>query len=176
MARLSRATFALLISLLPASATVIGLLVLGQVPTAAEVAGVTLVVIGVALRREPAPPAIIRTMALSWDRIAARAVDELDLAERDRSVVYVDERVLPAGSSVDLGGRTIDLQRPAAMAFVDLEPGLNWGHRCRYLLVDAESGEVERVDAHMPPFLRGAAPTLRVVWRGPAAPDEALAV
>ena len=50
MARLPRATFALLISLLPASATVIGLLVLGQVPTAAEVAGVALVVAGVALR------------------------------------------------------------------------------------------------------------------------------
>ena len=52
MARLSRATFALLISLLPASATVIGLLVLGQVPTTGEAAGVALVVAGVALRRE----------------------------------------------------------------------------------------------------------------------------
>jgi inner membrane transporter RhtA len=57
MARLPRATFAVLISLLPASATVIGLVVLGQVPTAVELAGVALVVVGVALRREQAQAA-----------------------------------------------------------------------------------------------------------------------
>jgi inner membrane transporter RhtA len=54
MARLPRATYALLVSLLPATATAIGLIVLGQVPTAADVAGVGLVVVGVALHREPA--------------------------------------------------------------------------------------------------------------------------
>jgi inner membrane transporter RhtA len=54
MARLPRATFALLISLLPASATLIGLVVLGQTPTAPEALGVGLVVAGVALRRDPA--------------------------------------------------------------------------------------------------------------------------
>ena len=49
MARLSRATYALLVSLLPATATLIGLIVLTQVPSPAEVAGVALVVVGVAL-------------------------------------------------------------------------------------------------------------------------------
>ncbi len=53
MARLARATYALMVSLLPATATVIGIVVLTQIPTAAEVAGVTLVVTGVALHREP---------------------------------------------------------------------------------------------------------------------------
>ena len=52
MARLPRATFAVLISLLPASATAIGLLVLGQVPSGAELVGVALVVAGVSLRRD----------------------------------------------------------------------------------------------------------------------------
>jgi inner membrane transporter RhtA len=53
LARLPRATYALLVSLLPATATVIGIVVLTQIPSAAEVAGVTLVVVGVALHREP---------------------------------------------------------------------------------------------------------------------------
>ena len=53
MARLPRATYALMVSLLPATATVIGIAVLGQVPTAPEVTGVALVVAGVALHREP---------------------------------------------------------------------------------------------------------------------------
>jgi inner membrane transporter RhtA len=52
MARMPRATYALLVSLLPATATVIGIVVLGQVPTAVEVAGVGLVVGGVAVHRD----------------------------------------------------------------------------------------------------------------------------
>ncbi len=52
MRRLARATYALMVSLLPATATVIGLVVLAQVPSLAEAAGIALVVAGVALHRE----------------------------------------------------------------------------------------------------------------------------
>src|SRR5215211_7752693 len=52
MRRLARATYALMVSLLPATATIIGIVVLAQVPSAAEVAGVGLVVAGVAVHRE----------------------------------------------------------------------------------------------------------------------------
>jgi inner membrane transporter RhtA len=53
MARLPRASFALLLSLLPASATAIGFLVLRQVPGPAEIAGIALVIGGVALHQAP---------------------------------------------------------------------------------------------------------------------------
>jgi len=53
MSRLARSTYALMVSLLPATATVLGALVLAQVPTLVEVAGVGLVVVGVALHRSP---------------------------------------------------------------------------------------------------------------------------
>jgi inner membrane transporter RhtA len=52
MARLSRASYALLVALLPATATVIGVVVLGQLPSTAEVFGIGLVVGGVAVHRE----------------------------------------------------------------------------------------------------------------------------
>jgi inner membrane transporter RhtA len=52
MARLPRSTYALLVSLLPATATVIGIVVLGQIPAPDEVAGVALVVGGVAVHRD----------------------------------------------------------------------------------------------------------------------------
>jgi inner membrane transporter RhtA len=57
MARLPRATFALMLALLPAAATAIGLLVLAQVPTWRDLAGVALVIAGVALHhdRDSAP-------------------------------------------------------------------------------------------------------------------------
>lgn len=57
MARLARATFALLLALLPATATLIGLAVLGQVPRAPELLGVALVILGVLVHRDPAVPA-----------------------------------------------------------------------------------------------------------------------
>jgi inner membrane transporter RhtA len=53
LARLARATYALMIALLPATAALIGIVVLTQVPSAAETAGIGLVVAGVALHREP---------------------------------------------------------------------------------------------------------------------------
>ena len=52
MARLPRATFALMLALLPATATCIGLLVLRQVPNLNDVVGVALVIGGVALHAE----------------------------------------------------------------------------------------------------------------------------
>jgi inner membrane transporter RhtA len=52
MARLRRATFALLLSLLPATAVVIGIVVLQQVPSAIELLGVGLIVAAVAVHRE----------------------------------------------------------------------------------------------------------------------------
>ena len=54
MARLPRATFALMLALLPAFAAITGAVVLGQVPTARELAGIGLVILGVALHRTDA--------------------------------------------------------------------------------------------------------------------------
>ena len=52
MAKLPRATFALLLSLLPAMASIIGVLVLRQIPSTIEIAGIGLVIGGVALHRQ----------------------------------------------------------------------------------------------------------------------------
>jgi inner membrane transporter RhtA len=56
MRRLPRATYALMVSLLPATATVIGIAVLAQIPSWLEVAGVALVIVGVAIHRQAPEP------------------------------------------------------------------------------------------------------------------------
>jgi inner membrane transporter RhtA len=66
LARLSRATFALLLALLPATATVIGLIVLAQRPGPGELFGIGLVIAGVALhdasdRRAQEPARLVRS-------------------------------------------------------------------------------------------------------------------
>jgi inner membrane transporter RhtA len=53
MARLARATYALFVSLLPACAVIIGVVVLQQIPTALDLAGIGLVMLGVSIHREP---------------------------------------------------------------------------------------------------------------------------
>jgi inner membrane transporter RhtA len=55
MARLSRAAYSLLVSLLPATATVVGIVVLAQIPSSTEILGVGLVVAAVAVHRESVP-------------------------------------------------------------------------------------------------------------------------
>lgn len=53
MSRLPRATFALMLALLPATATAIGAVVLLQIPSARDLFGIVLVMAGVALHRQP---------------------------------------------------------------------------------------------------------------------------
>jgi inner membrane transporter RhtA len=71
MARLERATYALLVSLLPATAIAIGVAVLGQVPSRTELAGVALVIVGVAVHRERSAeaPEVPRQTHLVQDRL-----------------------------------------------------------------------------------------------------------
>jgi inner membrane transporter RhtA len=63
MARLPRATFALFVSLLPAVATVAGLVVLGQVPSVSDLLGIGTVTLAIAVHR-PAPDARSRPQTL----------------------------------------------------------------------------------------------------------------
>ncbi len=54
MQRLPRATYALFVALLPATAVIIGIIVLTQIPQPVEVAAVGLVIVGVLTHQEPA--------------------------------------------------------------------------------------------------------------------------
>jgi hypothetical protein len=65
--------------------------------------------------------------------------------------------------------------RPAALAFLDLALETNWGHPCRNLLIDLATGAVRTAEATQPPLLRGAAPTLAAIAKGPEVPDWTLA-
>jgi len=57
MSRLPRASFALMLALLPATATVVGIVVLAQIPSLRDALGVLLVMAGVAIHQPRAPDA-----------------------------------------------------------------------------------------------------------------------
>ena len=62
---------------------------------------------------------------------------------------------------------TVPVTVPSFMVFVDLQPGANWAHSCRYLLVSREDGSIARVDSEFPP----TAESLRLVHRGEGIED-----
>jgi inner membrane transporter RhtA len=63
MSRLPRASFALMLALLPATATLIGVMVLAQIPSGQDTIGVLLVMSGVAIHKPTAPEAPIQEVA-----------------------------------------------------------------------------------------------------------------
>ncbi|HEV2778674.1 MAG TPA: EamA family transporter [Actinophytocola sp.] len=75
MARLRRSTFALMMSILPAVATVIGMLVLAQLPTGQDLAGVALVIAGVAIHQQEenswSKPGWVRRVSRSRPSVSA---------------------------------------------------------------------------------------------------------
>jgi inner membrane transporter RhtA len=90
MARLRRATYSLMVSLLPATATVVGLVVLGQTPSARQLAGVALVV----------------TALLVAEEMGGGDQKHLGAEDRERSHVQRHGRQDPrAGTEVGLSGQ-----------------------------------------------------------------------
>jgi inner membrane transporter RhtA len=63
MSRLPRASFALMLALLPATATLIGVMVLAQIPSGQDMIGVLLVMSGVAIHKPTAPEAPVQEVA-----------------------------------------------------------------------------------------------------------------
>jgi inner membrane transporter RhtA len=70
MARLARETYALLVALLPATAAVIGVVILSQLPSRLDLAGIALVMLAVALQRPEGKP-LVRGRADDHATVAA---------------------------------------------------------------------------------------------------------
>jgi len=72
MSRLPRASFALLLALLPATATIVAAIVLVQIPSPRDLIGIALVMLGVALHRpatEPSRSRVASSHALAHEQI-----------------------------------------------------------------------------------------------------------
>ncbi len=92
LARLPRATYALMVSLLPATATVIGIVVLTQIPSPREVTGIALIVAGVALHR----PAAAEGQA---NGTRMRRSSSPDGSPRPSRLLVVNQSASPDGST-----------------------------------------------------------------------------
>ena len=97
-------------------------------------------------------------------------------AERLQEViVYLDPDMKRAAERLSIGDVISDLPWDGYVAFIDLEPRTNWGHACMYLAISRDDDESVEFAAQMPPFNKPDAPAFHLVWRGPLAPEWAVA-
>jgi hypothetical protein len=67
---------------------------------------------------------------------------------------YIQEDAFTKRSLLPVPRKKVVAERPTVMVFADDAPLYNWAHPCRYLLHDAETGELyQEVAAQFPPYL-----------------------
>jgi len=113
-------------------------------------------------------------MPLSFDDFTKALIAPLTEAERQGGVAYAAKRRLRAGTPIQLPGTRIEVPTEAYLGFIDREPGANWGHAARYVLVSRVNGEIRSLEVRLPPF--GSRGTLRwhVVYHAPCVPETAV--
>ena len=94
----------------------------------------------------------------------ASILEQLTDEERAKSVVYLDAQLRPPGAS-RIGEHEYQYDAPCLAAFIDPQPGDNWMHPCRYLLIDPATGKITSIPCDRPPVFGPLPPTWRVVWR-----------
>jgi hypothetical protein len=94
--------------------------------------------------------------------------------QMNSSIVYLHKDEFHAGEQLQVGDLLIHVPWDSYIAFVDLEPKMNWGHSCCYLVIRQDTDEIIQVAAQMPPFLKAETSSFRFIWRGPGAPEWAV--
>lgn len=78
-------------------------------------------------------------------------------------LLYLDHKVMQKGEVIDIITDKIEFGVPTLVVFVDNEPGMNFGHRCHYLLYNAETGNfIRKFSAAFPYFMHKNPETLEL--------------
>lgn len=107
---------------------------------------------------------------IDWRQLVRDVIASLNADEREGSIVYMEQRVIPAGDLLAWAGISHRFKEPLVIAFIDLEPAMNWSHRARYVVLGIDGAILHTQDTDKPPFLKGVSPALRLIHRGTKAP------
>ena len=113
-------------------------------------------------------------MTEKQERIFAQVRNNVGIDRLVDAIVYLSADSVLGGEQRKFGDTLINVPWDAELVFIDLEPGVNWGHECCYLVIRRNTDEVIRVEARMPPFLKDGASTFQLLWRGDLAPEWAV--
>jgi hypothetical protein len=110
----------------------------------------------------------------NWKALSTNVIHSLSQNEREQSIAYLEQRVVPAGELLPWLGITQSFNEPVLIAFIDLEPAQNWTHKGRYLVLNEDGNILQIIEVDHPPFLTGVSPYLRLIHRGKQAPEWAV--
>lgn len=103
-------------------------------------------------------------------------LSHLTPAERESAVAYYLVEHVPSGAKLSVPHLEITAPWDALVFFIDQQPLANWGHACRYLLINQSSKQTVSFEARFPPFQKENRGLWRVIYRAPAIPDSAIAI
>lgn len=112
-------------------------------------------------------------MPLTDDEIRSAIVRQLTAAELQNAIVYRASPPIAAGA-LRIGAQEIAAPWRAYLIFVDREPAANWGHSCRYILLNAETADSRSLDTRFPPFQGNDSLIWVTIYRAPTAPEWAV--
>jgi hypothetical protein len=113
---------------------------------------------------------------VDFEQLVLKKVREsFDAVQIDSSIVYWDSKLKAANERLAAGDAFVRAPCDFYLAFVDLEPRANWGHDCAYIAVCTDGKRAIKFAAHMPPFLKDGPSNFHFLWRGPLAPEWAIA-
>lgn len=85
------------------------------------------------------------------EQIKLHAVQLLRPAQAQRTNLSVRREIIESGEQIGPGNQRIAVDEPTLVVFADDDPLANWGHACRYLLYDPQSGAFRReIRARLP--------------------------
>src|SRR3954465_7925631 len=99
---------------------------------------------------------------MTKDEIIASIRSGISGDELKRSVIYLSEHLLQEGTIAQINNQPVPIEHTGILVFADLQPGANWAHPCRYLLIDKSNRKVKTYESHFPP----AADGYKVLVRG----------
>lgn len=112
---------------------------------------------------EPNPKAIRQTIEQA-----------IPAESRDSSVVYMDPQPYEEGDTLNINRHEYTVPKRQFLYFIDLQAGKNWGHNCVYVLVDADTAQVEKIPGRFPPRLPSDR-SLTMIYAGRRVPEYAKA-
>jgi hypothetical protein len=88
-----------------------------------------------------------------FQRVRVHAFNALSFDKRETTNLHLDEHIYKEGEMIGPEFQRIVAKRPSILVFVDDNPRANFGHECRYLLYDVNTGAFHTgVPARFPPI------------------------
>jgi hypothetical protein len=112
----------------------------------------------------------------SDEQVREALLSHLSAAERNSAVAYCLTQSVSGGTRFSFPQLNFEAPWDAALIFIDQQPLANWGHPCRYVLLNPGTHETISFQARFPPFQPETKNLWRVLYRASAIPDSAIAV